>query len=173
VVARLERDAGTRKSIERIEALRQTVSGIPPAIAPCARPSVGATKSQGRSASLPPDGVYRSLIAPGEFLGAGFDDATARNNSGLFTLTLRDGHISWTIKGSPTVCAGRYFLSKGTVRYVMDDSSPCGSGPGGWIFSAHWRKDAGGIRFTDVTGADSEGPLFLRIAWGRLWRRIG
>jgi hypothetical protein len=64
-------------------------------------------------------------------------------------------------------------VSKATVRYVMDDSSPCGSGPGNWIFSARWRKDDGGIRFTNVTGAESEGLLFLRIAWGRLWRRIG
>jgi len=171
VVARLERDAGTRKSIERIEALRETVTGKRPTIAPCARASAVATKSQGRPATMPPNGVYRSLISAGEFLGAGFDDATARNNSGLFTLTLRDGHVSWTIKGSPTVCAGRYFLSKGTVRYVMDDSSPCGSGAGNWIFSARWRKDDGGIRFTNVTGND--GLLFLRIAWGRLWRRIG
>jgi TRAP-type C4-dicarboxylate transport system substrate-binding protein len=172
VVARLERDAGTRKSIERIEALGATVSGTRPAIAPCARPVVGVARSHRRPATLPPDGLYRSLIAPEEFLRAGFDEATARNNSGLFTLTLRDGRVSWTIKGSPTVCTGRYFLSQGTVRYVMDDSSPCGSGSGGWIFSARWRRDDGGIRFTNVTGADSEGPLFLRIAWGRLWRRI-
>ncbi len=71
------------------------------------------------------------------------------------------------------MCAGRYFLSKGTVRFVMDNPSPCGSGPGGWIFSARWRSEDGGIRFTNVQGADSEGPRFLRVAWGRLWRRIG
>jgi hypothetical protein len=113
------------------------------------------------------------LLEPAEFLRAGFDESTARGNSGLFTLTLRGGRVSWTIKGDPSVCKGRYFLSKGTVRFVMDDPSPCGSGPGGWIFSAHWRSEDGGIRFTNVQGADSEGPRFLRIAWGRLWRRIG
>lgn len=175
VVAQLERDEGTRKSIERILALRETVSGSRPAIATCggASATTGTAKSGGPPAVLPPDGVYRFLIVPDEFLRAGFDASTARNNSGLFTLTLRGGRISWVIRGDPVVCTGHYFVSKGYVRFVMDDSSPCGSGSGGWIFSARWRKEDGGIRFTNVQGADSEGPRFLRIAWGRLWRRIG
>jgi TRAP-type C4-dicarboxylate transport system substrate-binding protein len=174
VVARLERDDLTRKEIQRIVALRGTVSGSP-AIAPCGRRSAPAApaKAGGRPATLPPDGVYRSLISPKDFTRAGLDAAIARDNSGLFTLTLRGGRVSWTTRGDPTVCAGRYFLSKGTVRFVMDNPSPCGSGPGGWIFSARWRSEDGGIRFTNVQGADSEGPRFLRIAWGRLWRRIG
>jgi C4-dicarboxylate-binding protein DctP len=173
VVARLERDEGTRKSIERIATLRDALPGVRPAIAPCSGASAGkaAARSGGQQATLPPDGVYRSLISPDEFLRAGIDDATARNNSGLFTLTLRRGRVSWTIKGDPTVCAGRYFLSHGTVRYVMDDPSPCGSGPGGWIFSARWRREGGGIRFTNVQGVDE--PGFLNVAWARLWRRIG
>jgi C4-dicarboxylate-binding protein DctP len=174
VVARLERDDLTRKAIQRIVALRATVSGSTPVIAPCGRPSAAATpaKPAGRPATLPPDGVYRSLISPEEFIRAGLA-SQAQNNSGLFTLTLRGGRVSWTIRGDPDVCTGRYFLSKGTVRFVMDNSSPCGSGPGGWIFSARWQSEDGGIHFTDVQGADSEGPRFLRIAWGRLWRRIG
>jgi TRAP-type C4-dicarboxylate transport system substrate-binding protein len=175
MVSRLERDEGTRRSIQRIVALRETISGSPPAIAPCggASATTAPVKRGGGSVALPPDGVYRSLLEPAEFLRAGFDESTARGNSGLFTLTLRGGRVSWTIKGDPSMCKGRYFLSKGTVRFVMDDPSPCGSGPGGWIFSAHWRSEDGGIRFTNVQGADSEGPRFLRIAWGRLWRRIG
>jgi TRAP-type C4-dicarboxylate transport system substrate-binding protein len=174
VVARLERDEETRKSIERIAALREALPSSRPAIAPCrgASAAKAAAKPGGRQAALPPDGVYRSLISPDEFLRAGIDDATARNNSGLFTLTLRSGRVSWTIKGDPTVCAGRYFRSHGTVRYVMDDPSPCGSGPGNWIFSARWRQEDGGIRFTNVQGVDSP-KGFLHIAWGRLWRRIG
>jgi TRAP-type C4-dicarboxylate transport system substrate-binding protein len=171
VVARLERDDGTRRSIQRIVALRETVSGSRPAIAPCGRPSPETAKAKagGRPATLPPDGVYRSLLSPKEFIRAGFDASTARNNSGLFTLTLRGGRVSWVIKGDPTVCAGRYFLSKGTVRFVMDNPSPCGSGPGGWIFSARWRAEDGGIRLTNVQGSE---PPFEQVAWGRLWKRI-
>ena len=115
--------------------------------------------------------LYRSLIKRAEFLRAGLDASTARNNSGLFTLTLRGGRVSWTIKGDPAVYTGRYFLSKGTVRYVLDKSSPGGSGPGGWLFSAHWRKEDGGIRLTNLQGSDP--PTFLHVAWARLWRRIG
>jgi TRAP-type C4-dicarboxylate transport system substrate-binding protein len=174
LVARLERDKRTLRSIQRIVALRAPVLGARPAIAPCGGRTVATapTKTGARPVALPPEGVYRFLISPGEFLRAGFDDSTARNNSGLFTLTLRHGHISWVIEGSPDVCMGRYFLSRGLVRFVMDATSPCGSGPGGWIFSARWRREDGGIRFTNVQGADSEGPRFLRVAWARLWRRI-
>ena len=173
VVARLERDESTRKSIQRIVALRKTVSGSRPAIAPCRRPSPATAKEKagGRPATLPPDGVYRSLISPKEFTRAGLDDSTARNNSGLVTLTLQGGRVSWHDEGDPTVCAGRYFLSKGTVRFVMNIPSPCGYGPGGWIFSARWRPEAGGIRLTNVQSFD--GPPFDQIAWGRLWKRIG
>jgi TRAP-type C4-dicarboxylate transport system substrate-binding protein len=172
VVARLERDDLTRTAIQRIVALRGTVSGSSPAIAPCGRPSPRTAKAKagGRPARLPPDGVYRSLISPKEFIRAGLDASTARNNSGLFTLTLRGGRVSWTIRGDPAVCAGRYFLSKGAVRFVMDNPSPCGSGPGGWIFSARWRSEDGGIRFTDVQSSD--GPPFDQVAWARLWKRI-
>jgi hypothetical protein len=124
----------------------------------------------GSPATLPPDGVYRALISPNEFLRVGVDAGSARNSSGLFTLTLRGGRISWTIKGQPDVCAGRYFLSKRTVRFVMDNPSPCGSGAGDWIFSARWRSEDGGIRFTNVQGDDD--PAFLQVAWARLWKRI-
>jgi TRAP-type C4-dicarboxylate transport system substrate-binding protein len=172
VVARLERDDGTRRSIQRIVALRETVSRSRPAIAPCGRPSspTARAKAGGSPATLPPDGVYRALISPNEFLRVGVDAGSAQNSSGLFTLALRGGRISWTIKGQPDVCAGRYFLSKGTVRFVMDNPSPCGSGAGNWIFSARWRSDDGGIRFTNVQGSDD--PAFLRVAWARLWKRI-
>jgi len=173
VVSRLERDDATRRAIQRIVALRETVSGARPAIAPCGPPSAPTQKAKpdGGRATLPPDGIYRSLIKPAEFLRAGLDASTARNNSGLFTLTLRGGRVSWTIKGDPAVYTGRYFLSKGTVRYVLDKSSPGGSGPGGWLFSAHWRKEDGGIRLTNLQGSDP--PTFLHVAWARLWRRIG
>jgi hypothetical protein len=171
VVARLERDDLTRKSIQRIVALRYTVSGRRTTIAPCGRPSAGTAnaKTSGPRATLPPDGVYRSLISPKEFIRAGINESEARSSSGLFTLTLRGGRFSWTIKGSPTVYKGRYFLSNGTVRYVFDKSSPGGSGPGGWVFSARWRSEDGGIRLTNVQGSE---PPFEQIAWGRLWKRI-
>jgi TRAP-type C4-dicarboxylate transport system substrate-binding protein len=172
VVARLERDESTRKSIQRIVALRETISNSRPVIAPCGRrsPVTAKARAGGRAATLPPDGVYRSLISPNEFLRAGIDASSARNSSGLFTLTLRGGRVSWQTEGDPTVCAGRYFLSKGTVRFVMNIPSPCGSGPGGWIFSARWRLEDGGIRLTNVQGTE---PPFEQIAWGRLWKRIG
>jgi TRAP-type C4-dicarboxylate transport system substrate-binding protein len=172
VIARLQRDDGTRKSIQRIVALRETVPGSRPAVTPCGRPSASTAKAKsgGGRATLPPDGVYRSLLSPKEFIRAGIDASMARYNSGLFTLTLRDGRVSWQKEGDPTVCAGRYFLSKGTVRFVMDNPSPCGSGPGGWIFSARWRSEDGGIRLTHVQGAE---PPFEQVAWGRLWKRIG
>jgi hypothetical protein len=175
LVARLERDKGTLRSIQRIVALRGTVSGERPAIAPCGGRAVATAtaKTGAQPLALPPDGVYRFLISPSEFLRAGVGDSSARNSSGLFTLTLRHGHISWVIEGKPDTCTGRYFLSRGLVRFVMDPASPCGSGPGYWIFSGRWRKEDGGIRFTNVQGADSEGPRFLRVAWARLWRRIG
>ena len=171
VVARLERNDLTRKAIQRIVALRETVLRSSPTIAPCRRASPAAAKAKTgrRPATLPPDGVYRSLISPNEFIRAGLA-SQARNNSGLFTLTLRDGRVSWTIRGDPNVCAGRYFLSRGTVRFVMDNPSPCGSGPGRWIFSARWRSEDGGIRLTNVQGPD--GPPFDQVAWARLWKRI-
>jgi TRAP-type C4-dicarboxylate transport system substrate-binding protein len=171
VVARLERNELTRRSIKRIVALRETVSRSRPTIAPCGRPSARTAnaKAGGPPATLPPDGVYRSLISPSEFIRAGINESEARSSSGLFTLTLHGGRVSWTIKGDPTVCAGRYFLSAGTVRFVMDIASECGSGPGGWIFSARWRPEDGGIRFTNVQGSE---PPFEQIAWARLWRRI-
>jgi len=171
VVARLELDDLTRRSIQRIVALRETVSGSRPAVAPCGRPSASTARAKpgGAPATLPPDGVYRSMLSPKEFVRAGIDASMARYNSGLFTLTLRDGRVSWQKEGDPTVCAGRYFLSEGTVRFVMDNPSPCGSGPGGWIFSARWRSEDGGIRLTHVQGAE---PPFERVAWGRLWKRI-
>jgi TRAP-type C4-dicarboxylate transport system substrate-binding protein len=172
VVVRLERDESTRKSIQRIVALRETMAVSSPVIAPCGRPSAGTAtaKAGGRSATLPPDGVYRALISPKDFLRVGIEASEARYNSGLFTLTLDGGRVSWHEKDDPTVCVGRYFLSKGTVRFVMDNPSPCGSGPGGWIFSAGWKREDGGIRFTNVQSSE---PAFTRAAWGsKVWRRI-
>jgi TRAP-type C4-dicarboxylate transport system substrate-binding protein len=172
VVARLERDDLTRKSIQRIVALHETVSGSRPAIAPCGRPSAvtPTAKAGGQSATVPPDGVYRALISPKDFLRVGIEASQARYNSGLFTLTLDGGRVSWHKKDDPTVCAGRYFLSRGTVRFVMDSSSPCGSGSGGWIFSAGWKREDGGIRFTNVQSSE---PVFTRAAWGgKVWKRI-
>ena len=176
LVARLERDKGTLRSIQRIVALRGSVSGAQPAIAPCGGGTVATARAKTGAGpvALPPEGVYRFVISPSEFLRVGVPDSDARSSSGLFTVTLRHGHISWVIEGSPEVCEGRYFLSRGVVRFVMDDPArnPCGSGPGGWIFSGRWRKADGGIRFTNVQGPDADLP-FLRVAWARLWRRIG
>jgi len=53
---------------------------------------------------------------------------------------------------------------------VMDASSRCGSGSGYWVFSAGWKREDGGIRFTNVQGSDD--PDFLQVAWARLWKRI-
>jgi TRAP-type C4-dicarboxylate transport system substrate-binding protein len=172
VIARLERDESTRKSIKRIVALRETMAASRPAVAPCGRPSAGTAtaKAGGRSATLPPDGVYRALISPKDFLRVGIEASEARGNGGLFTLTLDGGRVSWHEKDDPTVCLGRYFLSKGTVRFVMDNPSPCGSGPAGWIFSAGWKREDGGIRFTNVQSSE---PAFGRAAWGsKVWKRI-
>jgi TRAP-type C4-dicarboxylate transport system substrate-binding protein len=173
VIARLERDESTRKSIKRIVALRETMAVSRPAVAPCGRPSAGTAtaKAGGRSATLPPDGVYRALISPKDFLRVGIEASEARGGTGLFTLTLDGGRVSWHEKDDPTtVCVGRYFLSKGTVRFVMDNPSPCGSGPAGWIFSAGWKREDGGIRFTNVQSSE---PAFGRAAWGsKIWKRI-
>jgi len=172
VIARLERDESTRKSIKRIVALRETMAVSRPAVAPCGRPSAGTAtaKAGGRSATLPPDGVYRALISPKDFLRVGIGASEARGGTGLFTLTLDGGRVSWHEKDDPTVCVGRYFRSKGTVRFVMDNPSPCGSGPAGWIFSAGWKREDGGIRFTNVQSSE---PAFGRAAWGsKVWKRI-
>ena len=174
VIARLERDESTRKSIKRIVALRETMAVSRPAVAPCGRPSAGTAtaKAGGRSATLPPDGVYRALISPKDFLRVGIGASEARGGTGLFTLTLDGGRVSWHEKDDPTedVCVGRYFLSKGTVRFVLDNPSPCGSGPAGWLFSAGWKREDGGIRFTNVQSSE---PAFGRAAWGsKVWKRI-
>jgi TRAP-type C4-dicarboxylate transport system substrate-binding protein len=174
VIARLERDDLTRRLMQRIKALRETVSASSNMVAPCTRPSAptARAKSDGKGATLPPAGVYRALISPQDFVRAGIDPSMAPSNSALVTLTLRGGRVSWREKEDPyTECAGRYFLSKGTVRFVMDSPSPCGSGPGNWIFSAGWRHEDGGIRFTNVQGSE---PPFEQVAWGgKVWRRIG
>jgi TRAP-type C4-dicarboxylate transport system substrate-binding protein len=172
VIARLERNESTRKSIKRIVALRETMAVSRPAVAPCGRPSASTAKAKpgGGPATLPPDGVYRALISPKDFLRVGVEASQARYNSGLFTLTLDGGRVSWHEKDDPTVCVGRYFLSKGTVRFVMDNPSPCGSGPAGWIFNAGWKREDGGIRFTNVQSSE---PAFGRAAWGsKVWKRI-
>jgi TRAP-type C4-dicarboxylate transport system substrate-binding protein len=174
VIARLEQDGATKRLMQRIKVVRETVLDSSPAVAPCGRPRPGTTSatSGGGPPTLPPDGVYRALLSPKDFLREGIDAAEARNNSGLWTLTLNGGRVSWHSKEDPyTECVGQYFLSKGAVRFVMDSPSPCGAGPGNWIFSARWKREDGGIRFTSVLGSE---PPFEQVAWGsKVWRRIG
>ncbi|HET8948912.1 MAG TPA: TRAP transporter substrate-binding protein DctP [Solirubrobacteraceae bacterium] len=122
-----------------------------------------------------PAGVYRAEISPEFLVAHGIDSSTASTNSGLVTVTFRNGRWKQHDK-TPTEehdCPGTYAVRDGRVVVMPDDREACGSAAGGVLYDAHWTLRDGQLRFTDVRSGEGL-DLFARVLWGGTsWRKIG
>jgi TRAP-type C4-dicarboxylate transport system substrate-binding protein len=170
IYAELERDPRTQALIGRIRALRQQ-SGAPAAAPTCGPASAARSvpASPGR-ASKALDGVYRTKLTVEEMVAAGVNEARARDNAGVHTITLSDGRLRDTlipdatsVAGKP--CDGTYALAGQTFTFRWTPGTPC-SGD----FTATWSLAGGKLRLADVRDAD----LVDRTLWGlKPFRKIG
>jgi hypothetical protein len=85
--AQLERDPQTRELITQIRGLARAATDSDDAPA-CSPSSGAAAPSSGTSQSAIPDGVYRNHITVEEFVAAGVNEASARDNAGVHTIEL-------------------------------------------------------------------------------------
>ncbi len=111
-----------------------------------------------------PDGAYRRQVSEDELIDAGIDARVAREEAGLYTLTLDNGTFLLNTKNDFDLpnCEGTYSRSGTQVTFV---NTTCG---GGEFFTATWMFDGNELRFENVGAA----PLIVTVVGGQPWRQI-
>jgi TRAP-type C4-dicarboxylate transport system substrate-binding protein len=117
-----------------------------------------------------PEGVYRWRVTPTQLTAAGVSHGDAYNNSGLMTMTVRDGRwLHQTVsEADPPDCGGTYQVDGDRMEFTADAGPKCGSVAGGLLFSGTWKAVGNDVRFSDITPANA----FNEVLWGSGWRRI-
>ena len=122
-----------------------------------------------------PEGVYRANIPASFLVARGVDASTAATNSGLMTMTFKDGRWLHHTQGPTNEpdCGGTYVVRGDRVSITLDAGPECGTAAGGLLFSATWTVHGGALRFTDVQPAEGDSDVFARAEWGgKPWRKI-
>jgi TRAP-type C4-dicarboxylate transport system substrate-binding protein len=163
VTASLERDPRTHALIARI----RHVAGPPtPIRAPTCEPAIGASAAAvpARGAATPIDGIYRNTITIQDQLSAGVDPGSAAQNSGMHTITLRNGRLH--DESSPgTPCDGSYAVHGHKYTFAWDKGSQCTGD-----FTALWSLRGGELRFTSISAPNAVD----RTIWGaKPFRKLG
>jgi hypothetical protein len=163
VTAALERDPSTRALIARIREVAGAPSTMP---APPCDPPKGhsAPAVSARGAATPIDGIYRNTITIQDQIQAGVDAGSAAQNSGIHTITLRDGRLH--DESSPgTLCDASYTVHGQLYTLAWDKGSSCTGD-----FTAQWSLRGGELRFTSISA-----PAAVdRTLWGaKPFRKIG
>jgi C4-dicarboxylate-binding protein DctP len=150
----LERDAGTKRLIERIRALTQEVGAAErsvtcePAGGPTP-PGEGEVLTESDPSVL--DGVYRAHTTVDEFLAKGVAEADALQNSGVHTITLDGGRLTDTLTTTSQpdpdegLCEGSYKLSGHAFIFTWDPDTDCTGD-----FTAKWRLSDGELQLTNI-----------------------
>ena len=172
VYAAMQRDAETKRHIERIRALAHDQSPETVTCEPAGRATQadeGATASDTNRRVL--DGVYRNRKTVQDFVAGGVSEAEAIDNHGLHTITLDGGRLEDTktteTQPDPSVgaCTGTYRLSGDKFIFAWDPDGSCTGD-----FTATWRLTDGELHFTDIQTPERLDEIF----WGvRPFREIG
>jgi TRAP-type C4-dicarboxylate transport system substrate-binding protein len=175
VYAHLEQDAETKGFIEQIQRLKQSTAAGPPLVIPpqCSGPAPEVPVLETpdtEPAAVIPDGEYRKTVTEESLLAAGIDPITARNNSGVFTITVDGAKATFSDtngtdpEGPPCVTDVTYSGAR-----VFFRSSLCNL-PNNLLFSARWTFQNGELQFLEIEPTD----LFDRTLWGGVpWTKIG
>jgi hypothetical protein len=113
--------------------------------------------------------VYRNTITVKDLTAQGIEESVARQNSGIHTVTLRNGRLIDFMRALPGSeqgpgCRGTYRLRGRTYVFAWDPASSCTGD-----FTATWSLDHGELRLTAISTKE---PLD-RLIWGlKPFRRI-
>lgn len=170
-IAKLEQDPQTKSFITRIQQLKKsTASGSAPAIPTrCRVPSPKTSRALSVVRKNPAsvlNGVYRVSHTRQELLAGGATAKEARDNNGLVTLRLKDGHYHYHILTpivGPGDCDGPYTVSGKTVRFNFNVPTCKG------YVVATWSLGHGQLRL-HVTLANATDKV---IMGGKPWKKIG
>ena len=164
VYAALERDAQTRKLIEAIRGLKQSIRVSVTAPTGCGeRPKAGGADAHAV------DGVYRFRTTDQELRDSGMtDQGEIDENHGLFTMTLSSGKYCWKQK------AKNYIEnSEDCSTYEIDGDRMILRVPGELPDVYRWRKTADGdLELTVLKTAPGAMP-FARAWTAGGWHRVG
>jgi TRAP-type C4-dicarboxylate transport system substrate-binding protein len=176
VYAHLEQDAETKAFIEEIQQLKQSTRGgsalvIPPqCTGPAPEVPVPETPDAEPGAVIP-DGVYRATVTEESLLAAGIGPIDARDNSGIFTITM-DGALATfgdTNTNDPTDTSCIADVTYSGARVSFYGGPNCGTASGKLLLSARWTFENGELRFLEIQPDD---PLD-RLLWGSVpWTKI-
>jgi Bacterial extracellular solute-binding protein, family 7 len=171
----LERDPQTRDFITRIRALAQDATDSAAEDGPTCDPSRGdATPPSGAGEPGIPNGVYRNHVTIEEMVAAGINEATARDNAGVHTITLSDGEIHDTRIADDTgttgaSCDATYSVARNAFTFKWDPDTDCVGD-----FTATWSLTDSQLRLGNVRCTDDQCGLVDRVLWGlKPFRKIG
>jgi TRAP-type C4-dicarboxylate transport system substrate-binding protein len=169
----LERDAVTKRFIERVRALVQDERPATAQAVTCEPSGATASDQGGTESHTDPDvldGVYRNRVTVDDYLTVGVTEAEAIENQGVHTITLDGGHLRDTLvspsnPNSDIPCSATYRVSGHTFIFKWDPYADC-SGD----FTATWRLSGGELRFTNIRTEER----LDEVQWGvRPFRKIG
>ncbi|GAA0410834.1 hypothetical protein Acor_14590 [Acrocarpospora corrugata] len=169
----LEQDAQTRTMIARIRELK-TQAPAPETAIPCDGRKTGKTLAKTATGEKFPEGVYRADIPMQRFLDNNVNPVWARDNSGISTLTFKEGTWHHHVGGTPddADCHGPYTVT-GTQVVLSFREVLCGTA-GGDLFTAKWRRTDGELDFLDVeAGQPGEDALMYVLFGSEPWKKIG
>ena len=152
VYAELERDALTRRVIQRIRE-RKRSGTVATTAAACGEPAPTLANAKATSAL---NGKYRFEVTDEELRAEGGTDADIINNRGVWTWTLSDGEYCWVQRAPTNVANNPDVVPQECGSYGVDGDRlvlRIAGGPGAvW----RWRRTGGGdLRFTVETAGAS------------------
>jgi TRAP-type C4-dicarboxylate transport system substrate-binding protein len=174
--AQLEQDPKTREMLARIRAVAATAEPAEDDAPTCDRSAGDVAAPTGGAGSGIPNGTYRNEITVDEMIAAGVDEASARDNAGIHTITLTDGKIHDTgisdvtgVEEPGSACDATYSVSGDEFTFTWSPETGCVGD-----FTATWSMSGGGLHLGDVSCADDQCGLVDRVLWGlKPFRKIG
>jgi TRAP-type C4-dicarboxylate transport system substrate-binding protein len=173
----LERDAATRRIIERLRELAERAAPAKP-VAPCEStpPTAPAAVSTGATAEpVFPAGVYRAAITRESLEAAGASRQDAVDHAATWTLTFDDGIaiVADDATGAVTSCPGEYVVSDARVVVtLLGPGDGCGDAIGEVLFSAGWELDGDRLGFADVQSGHGYDTLIAALFGGTPFTRV-
>jgi len=155
----LERDAGTRATLSRIERIASSL-GEPSEAISCG-------DQVPPSAAAIPDGTYEVTVTPRDSLRAGIapDDPIVRGGVAHFRLELDKGNYTVVNTKDPDPGEGTYSVYRDRIELKMID---------GTLLTARWSFKDGRLRFEDVSEPGSaRWTRYARAMWSsHPWTKV-
>jgi len=162
----IEKDAGTKATIDAIQALKQSESGTSIAVA-CDDVATATTTPAATAITSPLVGTYRTSFTLEELSKSPllYDDSElSRDNWGDMTITFAsDGGVTTTQSNPSTATStsGRYVLDGDRVTLTFDEGANLGE-----TFKGKWSLFHDTLTFERLTGGELPTPFLVKV-WER------